>query len=384
LLANPGNPELPVLHQTLEKMKPELPLRILYVSYPLLTVSESSAGGAEQMLWVLEREMSSRGMETMVAASAGSQVTGELLVTGQPCSRPDDFERRNPEHQDRIIECVQQCSRNGRRFDVIHDESGSFWTRAHEIDVPVLATLHLPRHFYAGDSFENIPENVVFNCVSDSQAKAFHEVPQMIGVTPNGIALDRFHLSHHVDREAPRSGMLWLGRVCEEKAPHLALDIAQKNGMGVSLAGQIYPFTYHQHYFEREILARLRNMPHARWIDSPSFIDKLRLLRTAQALLITSQVDETSSLVAMEAAACGTPVIAFNRGALAEVVEHGKTGYVVRDIAEAVDAIKKIDTISPDVCMTHARQNFSSSRMAERYSKVYQALVCSRTPTSHL
>ena len=132
--------------------------------------------------------------------------------------------------------------------------------------------------------------------------------------------------------------LLWLGRICQEKAPHLALEIARTTGSAITLAGQVYPFSYHQQYFEREVLPILRECPTARWIDSPSFEEKRRLLQSAEALLITSQVDETSSLVAMEAAACGTPVIAFDRGALAEVVEHGKTGFVVSDIAEAVKA----------------------------------------------
>src|SRR5205807_5563070 len=75
-------------------------MKVLYVAYPLLTVSEESAGGAEQMLWTLEREMAERGVSTTVAASAGSLVAGALFATGGPCSQPDDFDRRNREHQD--------------------------------------------------------------------------------------------------------------------------------------------------------------------------------------------------------------------------------------------------------------------------------------------
>ena len=152
-------------------MKAESPIRVLYVSYPLLTVSEASAGGAEQMLWVLEREMLKRGFETTVAASAGSRVNGELFVSGEPCTQPDDFDRRNREHQDRVVAFVHQCSREERGFDLVHDKSGSFWTRAREVESPVLASLHLPRNFYPHDLFKHIPENVSFNCVSHSQAK---------------------------------------------------------------------------------------------------------------------------------------------------------------------------------------------------------------------
>src|SRR6476620_5900502 len=104
--------------------------RILYVAYPLLTVTEESAGGAEQVLWTLECEMVRRGALTTVAASAGSRVSGELFSTGEPCIQPDDYERRRIEHEDRVVDLVRQRAREGRPFDLIHDKSGSFWRRA--------------------------------------------------------------------------------------------------------------------------------------------------------------------------------------------------------------------------------------------------------------
>src|ERR1051326_3083729 len=206
-------------------------LRILYIAYPLLTVTEESAGGAEQVLWTLEREMSRRSVHTTVAASAGSAVSGELLPTGEACAQLDDFERRNGEHQEKIIACIR---RQDRSFDLIHDMSGSFWTRAAEVDLPVLATLHLPRSFYPPQSFENIPANVRFNCVSNSQAASFTDLDGMLGVVGNGIALDRFEGRREMG--APREGLLWLGRICEEKAPHLALELAARSGLPITLA----------------------------------------------------------------------------------------------------------------------------------------------------
>jgi glycosyltransferase involved in cell wall biosynthesis len=361
-------------------MKSHSSLRVLYVSYPLLTVSEASAGGAEQMLWVLESEMNARGVETTVAASAGSHVSGELLVTGEPCTQSDDFERRNREHQDRVIQFVRERSRAGRPFDLIHDKSGSLWARGQEFDVPVLATLHLPRSFYPPQAFDRVSANVSFNCVSYSQAASFQNLSQMLGVVLNGIAMDRFTDQENVSEE--RSGLLWLGRICQEKAPHLALEIAGNAGFPITLAGQVYPFSYHQQFFEGEVAPRLRAMPDVGWIDTPSFPEKLRLLRRAEALLITSQVDETSSLVAMEAAACGTPVIAFNRGALSEVVAHGKTGFVVSDVTEAAEALTRITDISADTCRNHARQNFSGRRMAHDYAEMYKTVFSTRISAS--
>jgi glycosyltransferase involved in cell wall biosynthesis len=345
-------------------------LRVLYVAYPLLTVSGASAGGAEQVLWTLEREMGAREAVTTVAASVGSRVSGELFSTGEPCSRTDDFERRNREHQDAIIELVRQRTLEGHPFDLVHDMSGSFWTRAAEIDVPVLATVHLPRHFYPATQFENVPDNVSFNCVSESQARSFSDIKEMVAVVPNGIALDRFLPNH-----GNRNGLLWLGRICEEKGPHLALDIAVQAGLPIVIAGQVYPFSYHQQFFAREIEPRLRRNANATWINCPSDELKRKLLRESAALLITSQVDETSSLVAMEAAASGTPVVALRRGALPEVVKHGVTGFVVEDMGEAVKALENLKSISCEGCARYAQTRFSSAKMADEYQRLYSLLM---------
>ena len=352
--------------------------RILYVAYPLLQVHDESAGGVEQILWTLEREMARSGVHTTVAASAGSRVSGELFSTGQPCTEADDYERRRTEHEDRVVECVKWHAREGKAFDLIHDHSGSFWKRAAEVDVPVLATLHLPRGFYPGGSFLDVPANVSFNCVSDSQARSLADLGALAGVVPNGIALDCFaddvgaHATSGIRR---REGLLWLGRICEEKAPHLALGIAAQAGLSITIAGQVYPFSYHQQYFEREVLSRFRSIPNARFISAPSAELKRRLLRESQALLITSLAEETSSLVAMEAAVSGTPVVAFRKGAHAEVVREGLTGFLVEDVPQAVLALQQISCISSEDCMQHAQQNFSARKMAEKYSELYERLA---------
>jgi glycosyltransferase involved in cell wall biosynthesis len=349
-------------------------MRILYVAYPLLTVSLDSAGGAEQMLWTLERAMARVGVETTVAASAGSWVSGELFSTGQPCRAMDDFDRRNREHQDKIVELTRRRARQGHAFDLVHDVSGSFWPRAAEVDSPVLATLHLPRHFYPPQYFGDIPANVSLVCVSESQARSFADLDSLQGVAANGIALDLFQPNH-----GPRNGLLWLGRVCEEKCPHLALDIAARAGSAITLAGQIYPFSYHQRYFDNEVAPRLRKMPNAAFVSLPSFDRKRQLLGQARAVLITSQVDETSSLVAMEAAASGTPVIASRRGALPEIISDGVTGFLADSVEDYVQALKRLGEIDPTACTRHARENFSSTRMAEGYIRHYARIAAERS-----
>lgn len=351
------------------------PLRILYVAYPLLTVSSGSAGGAEQVLWVLEREMTLCGAKTTVAASAGSSVTGELFNTGEPCCKLDDYERRRSEHDEEIVRLVLSRERENNPFDLIHDMSGGFWSCAPRFQTPVLSTLHLPRSFYRPGLFGNVASNVSFNCVSQAQASGFADLPGMQGVIRNGILLDAAPREAATANANYRPGLLWLGRICEEKAPHLAMDIAESAGVPITVAGQVYPFSYHQEYFANTIAPRLRRMPQATLVESPSAAEKRRLFATAQALLITSQAEETSSLVAMEAAASGTPVVAFARGALAELVEDGVTGFLVDDVEEAIHALSRLEEISGEACMRYARQHFNSVTMVQSYAGLYGRIL---------
>jgi glycosyltransferase involved in cell wall biosynthesis len=342
-------------------------MRVLYVSYPLLPVSEDSAGGAEQMLWNVEREMAARGHSTAVAACSGSKVAGELIATGEISSEADKLEERDAKHCANVVECVLRRERSDTAFDVIHDQSGRFWRYASALSTPVLATLHLPRHMYSPQMFENVAANVYFNCVSRSQAESFGDLPRLMGVVQNGIAVERF--AFHLDKA---DYLLWIGRICEEKGPHLAIDVAERAGMSLVMAGIVYPFSYHQQFFAREIAPRLAGITYVEW---PSFADKSNLLQNARAVLLTSTVNETSSLVAMEAMACGTPVVAFRRGAFPEVVQDGVTGFVIDDIPGMVGAIGQVREIRAEACRQRVEREFSAARMAGDYERLYDRLA---------
>jgi glycosyltransferase involved in cell wall biosynthesis len=347
-------------------------LRILLVAYPLLPVNENSAGGAEQVLWALERELHARGHQTALAAANGSQVAGQLFATGEPASAPDQFAARDEEQTRRITEWLN--SKRAPQFSLIHDMSGGFWRHADHMPSPVVATLHLPRSFYPLNGFSEVSENVSFNCVSESQLKTFSDLPRVLGHVPNGIAMERFPLSE-VAVEG-REYVLWLGRICEEKGTHVALDVAHEAGQRIIVAGQVYPFIYHQKYFAREIIPRIKRAgTNARFVNSPSFAEKLDLLRNARALLVTSQVDETSSMVAMEASACGTPVYGFRRGALPEVIAEGVNGWLFNTHEEVAQALRQEIEISKVRCRQFAEENFSARRMADCYEEIYAALA---------
>lgn len=346
-------------------------LRILYVSYPLLPVSDESAGGAEQMLSVLEREIQTRGHSTSVAACEGSIVAGELLVTGKAPHELDRIEQRDAEHSQRTLDFIRRQQRSGSAFDLVHDESGSFWKQASAVGAPVLATLHLPRQLYSPGMFTDYAPNLAFNCVSQSQLRSFTDLPSMLGIVENGIEVSRFPIS-----ERKRDYLLWMGRICEEKGTHVALDVAAQAGLPLIIAGQVYPFSYHQDYFARQVAPRLdRSRAQVQFVQRPSFTDKVKLLQNARALLVPALIDETSCLVAMEAMACGTPVIAFRRGALPEVIADGETGFVVNSSEEMAEATTRVRDISPQRCRTRVETFYDSRRMGQKYESLYRHVL---------
>lgn len=346
-------------------------LKILYVAYPLLPVSRESCGGAEQMLWLLEREMHRRGHKTTVACCARSRVSGELAVTSLGAAGNDGFERCNAEHIANVCTLIGAREGSGNAFDLVHDESGSFWMHAGEIDTPVLASLHLPQDFYPVHAWKNIPHNVRFNCVSSAQADAFQATADISEVVRNGIDLASYRC-----KTKKGDYLLWLGRICHEKGAHIALDIAHRANMKLVMGGKLYPFSYHQQYCEREIIPRMqRANGRVVFVESPPMRKKVALLQEAGAVLVPSLADETSSLVAMEAMACGTPVIALRRGALAEVVADGETGFVVDSVEKMLGAISRITDIDPRACRARAEEYFDGARMCDEYEQLYAEVL---------
>jgi len=189
------------------------------------------------------------------------------------------------------------------------------------------------------------------------------DVQRVLGVVRNGIALERFQVGGR-----KTDGLLWLGRICPEKAPHLAIEAAKRAGLPIVLVGQVYPFQWHMDYWEREVKPRIDG-GRVRWVPLPSFAEKTRLLREARALLVTSQVSETTSLVALEAMASGTPVIAFKIGALEAVVPKC-AGILVQSVEEMAEACGAVEGIRAEACREWVEREYSAKAMADGYEEL--------------
>jgi glycosyltransferase involved in cell wall biosynthesis len=242
-------------------------------------------------------------------------------------------------------------------------------------DVPVLATLHLPPDWYPQSIFNTNRHRFGMNCVSRSQHRSCPESPLLVDPIGNGVDTGRLCPSN-----APKGNYaLTLGRVCPEKGFHLAMDAARTAGIPLLVAGQVFPYQRHIEFFDREIRPRLS--ADCRFLGPVKFARKRSLLRRAGCLVIASTVAETSSLVAMEALSCGTPVVAFRAGALPEIVEHGKTGFIVDDPSELADAMRLATSLSSEECRQAAVSRFSARAMAARYFALYDQMIAPMNQT---
>jgi glycosyltransferase involved in cell wall biosynthesis len=151
------------------------------------------------------------------------------------------------------------------------------------------------------------------------------------------------------------------------------LDAAKAAGVPLLLAGAVFPYREHRRYFEEEICPRLDHK--RRWIGPVVGPAKRRLLAAARCLLAPSLAPETSSLVAREALAAGTPVVALRNGALVEVVEPGRTGLLVDRVDKLANAIRDAERLDPEDCRRSARDRFSAARMVGQYLELYRRLA---------
>ena len=340
------------------------PLTVLSIAYPFAAVGPASVGGAEQILSTLEAGLVAQGLRSVVVAQAGSQVADKLLAT--PGSKGILTEAARTQ-----VEAAHQANmdRALERFpiDLVHMHGIDFHRYRLPAHLPVLVTLHLPPSWYP-ESIWCLPPHIHLQCVSASQRQACPEpLRDQLPVIANGVSLPP------ATPTRKRSFALLLSRICPEKNLHVALDAAKLADVPVLLAGQVFPYPDHLRYFEEQIRPRLgRN---CRWLGPVGGPAKQRLLAAARCLLLPTIAPETSSLVAIEALASGTPVIAFPSGAIPEILEPGRTGFLVHDAPSMAAAIARAATLDPEVCRAAARERFSAARMIREYLALYASLT---------
>ena len=343
-------------------------LTVLSVAYPMAPVGPDAVGGAEQVLSALDCALVAEGHRSLVVACEGGQVAGRHYAFAAPNgSEAIDgalLARRQASVRERIAEALAD-----EAVDVIHMHGLDYVDCLPPPGIPLLATLHLPPGWYSAAGLAPPRPASWVVCVSASQAAAMPSGSPMLPPIANGVPVERLASL----RPQRQDYALMLARICPEKGVRLALEAAHAADVPLLIAGEVFPYPAHQSYFREEIEPLLDRR--RRYLGPLGFVRKRRLLAAARCLLAPSLAPETSSLVAMEAAACGTPVIAFRSGALPEVVEDGCTGYLVDDAAGMAVALARVGALDPQACRDTARRRFSQARMTAAYIARYHELA---------
>lgn len=340
-------------------------MTVLSVAYPLAPVAPATAGGAEQVLLQLDRALKAAGHRSIVIGCSGSQVAGTLIAT--PAMQPPFGE--NTKRISHAHHCAA-IQRAVRQFpvDLVHMHGLDFYEYLPAPGVPVLVTLHLPISWYPAEALRPGRADTYFHCVSGAQHRT---APRDLPLLPP--------IECGVDAEvlAPafRKGgfALFLGRICYDKGVHLAIEAAQHAKVPLIIAGQAFGYEEHMRFFQEQVAPALgRN---CRFVGPVRPQQKRRLLARARCLLMPSLAEETCGMVAREALAAGTPVIAFARGALAETIENGRTGFLVTNVQEMAERIHEATRIQPHICRAEAQRRFPLCSMIDRYFALYRELA---------
>lgn len=355
-------------------------LTVLSVAFPFAAVGPHAVGGAEQVLSRIDRALVAAGHTSLMVACEGSETAGELFSIPPPVTEP--FSHQDQFRFTTAVQAAIDRALAAHHVDIIHLHGVDLDGYALPAGVPVLISLHMPAARYRPQVWSKYAGRALFCCASDWQRRSVPAEIRDCTVIEHGVPLPP------LDSRWPKGDFaLALGHVCPEQNAHEAFDAGTRTGTRVLLGGQVFPFPEHQQYFQQQIEPRVRAIP--RGHPQHAFLGRLEehhkqaLLARAKCLLHPTLAPETSSLVAMEALAAGTPVIAYRSGALPEIVEDGVTGFLVNNIAEMAEALRRVHQLSSGACRAAAQRRFSANRMIRRYFDLYEA-VAGRQPLEAL
>jgi glycosyltransferase involved in cell wall biosynthesis len=327
------------------------------------SVPPQAYGGTERVVHYLTEELIALGHDVTLFASGDSQTTAVL----RPCCERSlrlDPETRDPFAYHAVM--LDRLLSEHERFDVMHFHIDYLhFVVSKVMGWPHLTTLHgrldLPELQSVYDRFPDLP--VV--SISHSQRSPLPQA-QWLSTVPHGIPKDMLKFSAQAS-----DYFAFLGRISPEKRADRAVEIATALGVPLRVAAKVDDVD--RGYHEANI-APLFETPLVDFIGEIGDAEKSAFLGNARALLFPIDWPEPFGLVMIEAMACGTPVIAFRHGSVPEIIEDGVTGFIVDDVAQAVEAASRVSELSRWRIREEFERRFTSRRMAQDYLALYESV----------
>ena len=326
-------------------------------------------GGTERIVSYLTEELVRQGHDVTLFASGDSQTLARLWA-----SSPQAF-RSQSEMVNRDVPLVlmqeQVFGVEAGRFDIIHSHLDFLgFPLSRRCATPVLTTLHgrldLPELVPMYREYADMPVVSISNAQrlplpnANWQGTVYHGLPDLYTFHPN-----------------PGSYLAYLGRICPEKRPDHAIEIAKRVGIPLRMAAKIDP--HDREYFETKI-APLLDHPLVEYLGEVTDAEKCDLLGNAVAVLCTYDWPEPFGIVLIEALACGTPVLAYRCGSIPEIIEDGVTGFICDNLDGMVAAIDRLPLIRRQRCRDSFKTRFTVERMVQDYLALYQHMAATVQP----
>jgi glycosyltransferase involved in cell wall biosynthesis len=342
-------------------------MRIAQIAPLIESVPPALYGGTERVVSFLTEELVALGHDVTLFASGDSVTTAELHAVWPRALRLDPSIRDPWAPFALMLEHVRQ---RAEEFDILHFHL-DYWPVSlfSRQPTPFVTTLHgrldLPE---LRPTYRDLPPmNVV--SISDVQRRPLPEV-NYVATVHHGVPLSLL-----TPRRVEPSYLAFLGRISPEKQPDAAIRIAQAAGLPIRLAAKVDRVDEAYH---RQVVEPLLDQEQARLIGEIDDVRKSTFLSGALALVMPIDWPEPFGLTMIEAMACGTPVIAFNRGSVPEILEDGVTGFIVDDEKEAITAVARLPTLSRQRIRSRFEARFTSRRLASDYLRIYEAIAGGR------
>lgn len=340
-------------------------MRIAMLAPLWKTVPPQKYGGTELVASLLTDELVKLGHDVTLYACGGSKTSANLVeVVDKPLyDILGGFKFDAIQFYDLMeVKMAFDAAKNGD-YDIIHNHMGLAMAALSNLSpVPMITTNHssVPPDF---EPLSKISKDSNYISISDSQ-RAMAPYLNYIATVYHGVKTSEFDFNG-----TGGNYLLFLATMSKAKGVDIAIEIAKKTGMKMIMAGDI------RDQAEFDEFKPLIDGEQIKYLGEVDDKQKNELMKNAKAYIFPIRWSEAFGLTVVESLASGTPVIAFPNGSLPELIEDGKTGFLVNNVEQAIEAVGKIGDISREECRRQAQERFDVSTMAKNYVKVYESLL---------